>query len=102
MPEVKAIVESFVDSGILVTQAKVSLQKCGLAGQLLKIKDQYECQVKLIEKMESAKYIIKEAVQAIQELNFGEDTCNINQYIKKRMQNNDIPEIINCHWCCRL
>ena len=38
-------------------QAKVSLQKSGLAGQLLKIKDQYECLVKLIEKMESAKYL---------------------------------------------
>ena len=32
---------------------------------------------------------------AIQELDFGEDTCNINQYIKKRMQNNDISEITN-------
>ena len=58
--EVKAIVESFVGSGILVTQAKVSLQKSGLAGQLLKIKDQYECLVRLVEKMESAKYTIKE------------------------------------------
>ena len=94
LPEVKAIVESFIDSGILVTQAMISLQKSGLAGQLLKIKDQYECLVKLIEKMESAKYTIKEAVQAIQELDFGEDTCNINQYIKTRMQNNDISEII--------
>ena len=56
LPEVKAIVESFVRSGILVTQAKVSLQKSGLAGQLLKIKYQYECLVKVIEKMESAKY----------------------------------------------
>ena len=45
--------------------------------------------------MESVKYTIKEAVQAIQELDFGEDTCNINQYVKKRMQNNDISEIIN-------
>ena len=71
------------------------MQKNGLAGQLFKIKDQYECQVKLIEKMESAKYITKEAVQAIKELDFGEDTCNINQYIKKRMQNNDISAIIN-------
>ena len=95
LPEVKAIEKRFVGSGILVTQAKVSLQKSGLAGQLLKIKDQYECVVKLIEKMESAKYTIKEAVKAIQELDFGEDTCNINQYIKKRMQNNDISEIIN-------
>ena len=95
MPEVKAIVESFVGSGNLVTQAKVSLQKSGLAGQLLKIKDQYKCLAKLIEKMESAKYTIKEALQAIQELGFGEDTCNVNQYIKKRMQNNDISKIIN-------
>ena len=45
--------------------------------------------------MESVKNSIKEAVQVIQELNFDEDTCNINQYIKKRMQNNDISEIIN-------
>ena len=72
--EVKAIVESFVGSRNLVTQAKVSMQKSGLAGQLLKINDQYECLVKLIEKMESAKYTIKEAVQAIQELDLGEDT----------------------------
>ena len=84
LPEVKPIAESFVGSGILVTQAKVSLQKSSLAGQLLKIKDQYECLVK--EKMKSAKYTIKIAVQAIQELDFGEDTCNINQYIKKRTQ----------------
>ena len=58
LPEVKAIVKSFVGSGILVTQAKVSLHKSGLAGQLLKIKDQYECLVKLIQRMESAKYTI--------------------------------------------
>ena len=45
--------------------------------------------------MESAKYSIKETVQAIQELDFGEDSCNINQYIKKRMPNNDMSEIIN-------
>ena len=45
--------------------------------------------------MESAKYTIKEAVQAIQELDFGEDICNINQFINQRMQNNEIFEIIN-------
>ena len=93
--EVKAIVESFVGYGILVTQAKVSLQKSGLAGQLLKIKDQYECLVKPIKKMESTKYTIKEAVQTIRELDFDEDTCKINQYNKKRTQNNDISEIRN-------
>ena len=83
LPEVKAIVENFVGYGILITQAKVSLQKSGLGGQLLKVKDQYECLVKLIEKMERAKYTIEEAVQAIQQPDIGEDTCNINQYNKK-------------------
>ena len=43
LPEVKAIVEIFVGSGILITQAKFSLQKSNLGGQLLKIKDQYQC-----------------------------------------------------------
>ena len=45
--------------------------------------------------MESVKYTTKETVQAMQELDLGQDTCNINQYIKTRMQNNDISEIIN-------
>ena len=54
----------------------------------------YQCLVNLIENMESAKCTIKEAVQAIQEIDFSEDICNTNQYIEKRMQNNDISEII--------
>jgi len=37
--------------------------------------------------MESAKCIIKEAVQVIQGLDFGEDACNISRYIKKRIEN---------------
>ena len=56
--------------------------------------------------MESAKHTIKQAVQAIRELDFGEDTCNINQCIKKRMQNNGISKIIiimekqDISWLC--
>ena len=57
--EVKAIVESFVGSVILVTQGKVSLQKSALGGQLLKIKNQYKCLVKLIVKVESANLPLK-------------------------------------------
>ena len=77
----KAIVESFEGSGILVTQTKASLQTTDIATQLFKIKGL----VKFMETMESANYTIKEAVQAIQ-------TCSINRYIKKRMQNNDISK----------
>ena len=45
--------------------------------------------------MQSAKYTIKEMVQAIQNLDFGDDTCSLNCYIQKRMQNNDISKIMN-------
>ena len=83
-PEVKAIVESFVGCGILLTQAKVNLQKSGFAGQLLKIKNQCECLVKFIEKIESGMFIVKEAVQAIQELDFGEDTCKSTNTLNKQ------------------
>ena len=79
----KAIVESFERSGILVAQAKVSLQTTALVTQVLKIEDQCECLVKPTETMESAKYTIKEAVKAIQELDFEKGTCSINSYIKK-------------------
>ena len=45
--------------------------------------------------MESAKYTIKEAVQTIQELDFGEDTCAINRCIHKSMKNNDISKVMS-------
>ena len=45
--------------------------------------------------MERAKYTIKEVVQAILELDFGEDPCSMNCYFQKEMQNNNISEIIN-------
>ena len=91
----KAIVENFEGSDVLVTQAKTSWKTLRLAIQLLKSKGRYECLVKLIEMMKSAKYAIKEAVEAIQELDLREDTCNTIRYIKKRRQNNDISRIIN-------
>ena len=60
--------ESFEESGILATQAKVCMQITGLATQPFNIKDQYECLVEHIEMMEGAKYTIKEAKQAMPEL----------------------------------
>ena len=90
LPEVKAIVESFAGSGVLVTQAKVSLQKSGLAGLLLKMK----CLVKLMEKMVRSITLKKQCKQS-KNLTLVKTLCNINQHIRKRMQNNDISEIIN-------
>ena len=73
MSEVKAIVESLEDSGILVIQANFSSQTTGSATQL-EIKDRYKRLVKLIETMENVKYTINKAVQAIQKLDFVQNT----------------------------
>ena len=83
LPGVKAVVESFVGSGILVTQAKVSLQKSGLAGQLLKIKGQYKCLVELIEKMESAKYTIKKQCKQSKNLTLVKTLVTSTNTLKK-------------------
>ena len=57
LPEVKAITESFERSVLLVTQAEGSLETSGLATQLVEIKGQYKCFVKLIEMIQSTKYV---------------------------------------------
>ena len=64
--------ESFEETNILVIQEKVNSQTISLVSQLLKIEEQYECLAELIGTMKSAKYTIKEVVQAIQELDFEE------------------------------
>ena len=66
--EVKAIEEDFKGFGVLVNQANDNLQTPGLADQLLKIKDQYECIIKLVETMESAVYFIHSFILFILDL----------------------------------
>jgi len=58
------------------------LQTTGLASQLLKIKDQYESQVKLLQTKGSAKYTIKEAVQATQNLTSEKTLATSNNTLK--------------------
>ena len=79
----KRIVESFVGSQILVTHAKVSFQKSGLAGQLVKIKDKYECLVKLIEQMESAKYTLKKQCKQSKNLTLVKTLVTSTNTLKK-------------------
>ena len=61
----KAVVVNFDDSAILGTRAKASLLAPHLAVQLLKIKQQCECLIGLIEAVKSPKYSIKESFKSI-------------------------------------
>ena len=77
--------DSFEGNGKLVTNAKSALNAPGLANQLMQIKSQYSCLIELIEQSESREFSIRTAQTKLAELNFGEDSCSIREYIDKRM-----------------
>ena len=87
--EVKAIVESFEGSWLLIAQAKVCLQAPVFAVQLLKIREDHKCMIRLAETLEGSKNMVKAAVKAIQKLDFGEDTAlnvSLTNYIFKNKE----------------
>lgn len=96
LPEVRQIVNSFEGTGILVSRAKAAVNDATVAQSLVKIQRDYQELPKLIEKMESSKYTLKEAHDDISTLNLKQDCVGIGAYIKKRMNKNcDVDNIIN-------
>ena len=94
--EVREIVNSFEGNGILVRRAKTAVNDPSVAGSLAQIQREYQVLPKLIQKMESSKYTLKEAHTDISSLEFQEDSVGIGAYIKKRMiKNSDVDCIIN-------
>ena len=91
---VRDIVYGFEGSGVLVERAKESVRPEGLSRDLMKIKLEYNALASLVSKMEEKKYTIKEAHTDIISLNFGDDSCNIADYIDRRLKKNDLLDII--------
>jgi hypothetical protein len=94
LPTVKRIVNGFSGDGILVRRAKDAVRDPELPKSLMNIKSSYECLIHLVEKSESKTYNMETAYQDIKSIDFKEDPCNINGYIKKRLEkNNDLTVI---------
>ena len=93
--KVREIVNAFKGDGILVSNAKAAVNDPNVV-LLAQIHRDYQVLPKMIQKIESPKYIIKEAHADISALDLKEDCVGIGAYIKKRMLKNcDMENIVN-------
>ena len=76
------IVNAFEGDGILVSNVKAAVND--IAKLLAEIHHDYQVLPKIIQKMESSKYIIKEVHADISALDLKEDCVSVSMYIKKR------------------
>ena len=81
--KVREIVNAFESDGILVSNAKAAVNDTNLAKLLAEIHRDYQVLPKMIQKIESSKYTIKEAHADISALDLKEDCVGIGAYIKK-------------------
>ena len=93
LPSVRDIVDRFEGSGLLVERAKVSINAQSLPQDLMKINTEYKSLASLVLQMEDTKYIIRAAYNDLTKLGFGDDSCAIAAYIRKRLEKNDLSEI---------
>ena len=94
--KVREIVNAFEGDGILVSNAKAAVNDPNVAKLLARDSPDYQVLPKMIQKVESSKYTIKEAHADISALDLKEDCVGIGAYIKKRMLKNcDMENIVN-------
>lgn len=94
LPEIRRIVNEFEDDGKIVKNAKNAVNQESLPQSLLKITSQYKPILEAINTCESNTFSIKKAFDVLCNLNFGNDDCEIKNYIDRRMAKSQIPEII--------
>lgn len=96
LPEVRNIVESFQDDGSIVSKVKDAAKKIDLEIELCEISRCYSSLLTLFQRVESSSYSIVQAYSDIQNLDFKEDKCGIQEYLRRRLFDNDFLEIVNC------
>lgn len=95
-PAVKRIVEGWPGEGKIVTNAKEIVKNKALVKELTEIEANYKQLSNLIEKFESPNFTILEATNELLNINLGRDPCKVHDYLKKRLEKNEILEIVNC------
>ena len=94
--KVREIVNALEGDGILVSNAKATVNDPNVAKFLAEIHRDYQVLPKMIQKIESSKYTIKKCTLTSQLSNSKEDCVGISAYIKKRMLKNcDMENIVN-------
>lgn len=95
LPAVRTIVSSIEGEGIIVKKAKEALQSNNISQQLREIFSYY-LQIKdLIMYSERSDSTIDDLYFKIKSLSFGNDPCQIKDYVEKRLQKNEIARLLN-------
>ena len=94
-PQIKMIVDNFEDSGVIVRKAKEAVNEPGVERELTLINKCYGVTLDALEKLEGKEINIENAVKIVTTLRFFEDPCKLKVYIEKRLNRNDIKNIVN-------
>lgn len=95
LPKIREIFNEIDGDGILVKSAKRALNVEGLDKNLQILSSQYESLSTMAIEMEGDSYTIDCALKKLNNLNFGDDYCQVGEYIKNRVKKNDILLIQN-------
>ena len=95
LPEIRNIINDFEDDGKIVKNAKTAVNQKSLPKSLFEISSQYKSILDAINASESNSYSIEKAFGILCNLNFGNDNCELKNYIEKRMSKSEIPKIIS-------
>ena len=90
---VKEIFDSITTEGKLVQSAKKSLGNPKVFESLTTVCNQYSELLNIFDSVDVT-FTVEKAARAINELCFGNDCCNIKDYLGKRMEKNGLSAII--------
>ena len=95
LPAVRTIVNNWTSADLLVSRANDAINVEDLVPDLVKI-NQYRTLTAYVEFLEGSVCTITEAYGLLKNMQFDDDPCAIQNYIKKRLSNSDLETIINC------
>lgn len=93
LPEIRKIVNAIPDGGILIKNAKDALENTSVHRSLFVIQKSYACLITILENFEHSSYNVDSGYLALANLSINEDPVNIVNYIKERLDKNDIQII---------
>lgn len=93
-PKVKETIDSMEGEGLLLTRAKTAINNPEVTNQLCQIMN-YPCLVDMINRFESSKFALKDAIDELKNIEFNSDPCSIKPYIQKRVKGSDFEAILN-------
>ena len=93
LPEVRRIIDTLFDDGVLVKRAKEAVNEPSLLADLVYIKESYENLIFIMDNFDKSRYTIYSGHEILSNINFKTDPVNIKMYVESRLNDNDARTI---------